>query len=217
MAPVVIGKLSTTSKAIRDEYVQHLIALSDYALKSEPEVSQYAIFVPRDEADDKTCWVLEEYATKAAFDTHMASPPVQDMIKWIGSGNILATEPLIRQLDYVDGMFFSKPEISKVNEPYVVFATIEWHPGKRDASIPYWNRVFQETKSESGTFSYGVMAAKDRPDTLHTFEVYESKEYLWDVHVKENSGVQATIRDTKDWRISLEHNLLQKVGGFLHR
>jgi quinol monooxygenase YgiN len=147
----------------------------------------------------------------------MAHPLVQDMIKWMGSGNILEGQPIIHMLDYVNGLAFSKAEVEKASDPYVVFATIEWHPRKRDESIPYWTKVFEASRSETGTFAYGILVNKDKPERLHTLEAYESKGYLWDVHVKQNAAVQETIQNTKDWRISLEHNFLRIVGGFLHR
>ena len=156
------------------------------------------------------------YANKAAFDTHMAHPLVQDMIKWMGSGNILAGAPELYMLEYLnDDLSFAKPEVASIADPYICFARIVYHPDKRQEAIPYWQNVFTETKKESGTFVYGIIVDKEKPDTLHTIEAYESKEYLWDVHVKQNNAIQESIKNTSALRVSLEHNLLKQVGGYL--
>jgi len=217
MAPVVVAKLPTASADVREQYVQRLIEISNYSRENEPSVSKYAVFVPRDEADANTAWVIEEYKDQASFDAHMAHPLVQDMIKWMGSGNILKGTPTIHMLDYVNDLSFSKPQVVKAQDPFVVFATIEWHPGKRDQSIPYWTNVLEESRTESGTFVYGVLTDSDKTEVSHTLEAYESKDYLWDVHVKQNAAVHETVKDTKQWRISLEHNFLKMVGGFISR
>ena len=197
--------------------MQRLTNISDYSRQSEPETTKYAVCIARDDADDKTCWVIEEYANRAAFDSHMAHPLVQDMIKWMSSGNILAGAPELYMLEYVDDLAFTKPEVAKVNDPYICFARIVYHPSKREEAVPYWKNVFAETKGESGTFVYGILLDKEKPDTLHTIEAYESKEFLWDVHVKQNNAIQESIKNTSSLRVSLEHNLLKQVGGYLSK
>lgn len=202
---------------ISSQYAQRLIAISNWSRDNEPDgVTKYAVCVPRDEADTTSVWVIEEYKDQTAFDSHMASSMVVDMIKWMSSGNILDGEPEMHMLDYLNGLTFVKPEVKDVKDPFIVFATIEWQPGKRADSLPYWTQVTEDGKSETGTLVYGILGAKDKPDTQRTIEAYESKEYLWDVHVK-NTGVQETVKNTKDWRISLKHDMLKMVGGFLSR
>jgi hypothetical protein len=78
MAPIVIAKLPTASSTVREEvnstlisisitcidkslqYIQRLLAISKYSHENEPGVIKYAVFIPRDEADTKTAWVIEE-------------------------------------------------------------------------------------------------------------------------------------------------------------
>merc|ERR1711982_245317 len=69
----------------------------------------------------------------------------------MSSGNILAGAPELYMLEYVDDLAFTKPEVAKVNDPYICFARIVYHPSKREEAVPYWKNVFAETKGESGT------------------------------------------------------------------
>lgn len=147
----------------------------------------------------------------------MAHPLVQDMISWMSTGNILSAPPTLYMLEYFNGLIFTKPQVSSLPDPYICFAQIVYHPGRREVAVPYWTNVFKETEAESGTLVYGLVHDKEKPDELFTIETYESKEYLWDVHVKQNSAIQESVKNTKDLRISLEHNFLKKVGGFLSK
>jgi quinol monooxygenase YgiN len=145
----------------------------------------------------------------------MAHPLVQEMIKWMSSGKILAGTPELYLLEYLNDLTFTKPDVTVLDDPYICFAHIVYRPNKRQEAIPYWEKVVAETKNESGTLVYGLVVDKEKPEELFTIETYESKEYLWDVHVARNSAIQKSIQETKSMRTSLEHNLLKKVGGYL--
>lgn len=160
--------------------------------------------------------MIEEYASKAAFDEHMASPQVADMIKWMQSGNILAGEPEIHSLSYVDDCSFAKAEVVKVQDPHISFARIEFQPGKRTEALPAWKAVYEETKGESGSYVYGLVVDEQKPDILYTMQTYESEEYLRQVHLKENKAVKGTM-ETLKMSIGVKHNNLKIVGGYLTR
>lgn len=157
------------------------------------------------------------YADQKALDEHMATAPVKEMISFMGSNPaLLEGAPTIRQLRWVDDMAFAKPEAGQLSNPFVVFAHLEFNPGKRSETLPYWQGNLACSKDESGTLVYGIAEESDKPDELFTLEVYESEDYLWNVHVKADA-VQENINKTKDLRKNLTLAKLELVGGYMCR
>jgi quinol monooxygenase YgiN len=158
--------------------------------------------------------VIEEYANKAAYDSHMAQPLVKEMIEWMSSGNVLAGEPQLYVLEYIEDKVFTKPEIVGLEDPHISFARIVFKSGKRVEALPFWLNVFEETVPESGSYLYGLLADKVMPDVLYTIQTYESEAYLRNVHLKENKAVKESWA-TLELSESVEHNVLKIVGGYL--
>lgn len=215
---LVLVKLTTTSTAIRDEYIQRLLAVSKIVATSEPDTTKYAVCLPRKgDAEQKICWVIEEYASQAALDAHMAAEPVVEMIKWMQGGDILAGPAEFSILSYLDGTVFTKPEITTLEDPFISFAKIVYSPSQRAQAIPYWKNTFAETQAESGTYLYGLVVDKEEEDVLYTIQTYESEAYLRNVHLKENKAVGESLKVLKSMSKSVEHNELRIVGGFLYK
>jgi len=148
----------------------------------------------------------------------MALPEVQDMVKWLGTGTVLSGEMKVKMnLTYVDDFFFTRPELKNAKDPFVAVAEIEYKPGGVAESIPYWKAVVEEGRNnEPGTLMYGIAKDKDpgNENMLYALEIYESKDYLYDVHVK-SSAIQNSIANTKHLRNSLKHHFLKLAGGIL--
>lgn len=147
----------------------------------------------------------------------MATTPVKEMISFMGSNPaLLEGAPTIRQLRWIGDMALTKPEASKLSNPFVVFAHLEFHPGKRPETLPYWKGNLDCSKGESGTLVYGVAEESEKPNDLFTLEVYESEDFLWNVHVKADA-VQENINKTKDLRKDLKLAKLELIGGYMCR
>lgn len=138
------------------------------------------------------------------------------MVKWLGSGEVLSGEPKVKMnLTYIDDFFFSRPELKAAKDPYVAVAEIEYKPGTVPQTIPYWKAVVEEGRNnEPGTLMYGIAKDPDNENVLYALEGYESKDYLYDVHVK-STAIQESIKNTKDLRNKLTHHFLKLAGGFL--
>lgn len=129
-----------------------------------------------------------------------SNPPVQDNLQYISS-------------DYE----FSRPEANNRTDPHVIYAELNYVPGGVATSTPYWKAVVDTGREkEPGTLAYGILKDPTKENKLATFEVYESPEYLKDVHVP-SDAISESIKNTKHLRTGLKHNLLKKVAGFLYR
>lgn len=146
----------------------------------------------------------------------MALPDVQDMVKWLGTGEVLSGDMKVKMnLTYIDDFYFTRPELKSATNPYVAVAELEYKPGAVPQTIPYWKAVVEEGRNnEPGTLMYGIAKDPEDENILYALEVYESKDYLYDVHVKSNA-IQESIKNTKHLRNNLTHHFLKLAGGFL--
>lgn len=129
--------------------------------------------------------------------------------------SLLEEPPKVHKLKSIHRM--SRPAANTAQDPYIVFGRVGYKPGLRAQGLPYWKPVFETTrdKEEDGAFVYAITTKEDEADTIYSVEMYKSKDYLWDVHVK-SDAVQENMK-TKDIRCSLHHTLLKFRGGYFHK
>lgn len=149
----------------------------------------------------------------------MSSQQVKDMGAWLQSSGVLhpSETGALHMLQYLPGMRFTRDEILQQADPHVLFAELDYVPGGVETATPYWQAVVDTGRDrEVGTLHYGIARDLEKEDRLVAFEVYESPEYLKDVHVP-SEAIQNSIANTKHLRTGLKHHALKKVGGFLHK
>ncbi|KAL1895252.1 hypothetical protein Sste5346_005398 [Sporothrix stenoceras] len=222
MPKLVFAILPTVGGQVREtQYISKLAATSAYSKANEPGVLTYSVCLPRDEADQKTIYMVEAYADQAAFDAHMQIPLVKDMIQWMGGPEpVLESAPTVLELDIVEdfGLFTRPDGVAAAADPYVVVGEVSYKDGELvEKSLAHWGKVVATTKAdEPGSLVYALARNPAEPTKLYTFEAYESKEYLWETHAK-SQAVQDNVAETKDWRAGLKHHIVKQVQGFLTR
>ncbi|KIH90813.1 hypothetical protein SPBR_00978 [Sporothrix brasiliensis 5110] len=225
MPKLVFAILPTVGGKVRDEYIAKLAATSAYAKAHEPGVLTYAVCLPRDEADQKTIYMIETYADQGALDAHMQIDLVKDMIAWMGGpAPVLEGAPTVLALDVVDdgagkfGLFARPAGVAAAADPYIVVGALAYKDAAlADKSLAYWADVAATTRAdEPGSLVYALARSAAEPAKLYTLEAYESEAYLWETHAK-SAAVQKNVADTKDWRAGLTHYFVKQVHGFLAR
>lgn len=152
---------------------------------------------------------------KAVADAHLACEAVQDLIKLFGAEPVLTDAPTVYQLEPIYS--FTKNKATEAIDPYIVFANLIYKPGTMEQSLPYWKEVASSSEhDEAGTLSYALCKEEANANMLHTVEVYESKEYLWDAHAK-SKAVTESVANTKHLREGLQQTFLKMIGGYLHK
>lgn len=113
---------------------------------------------------------------------------------------------------------FSRPELEHFQDPYIVFSVLSYIDAPSTASaMKGFQAVYDYTRiEEAGTLSYNVFRNESQTDQLHTLEIYESSEYLWDVHAA-SASVQQNMAAQKDIRIDRDLRLLKIMGGYLYQ
>ena len=156
------------------------------------------------------------YADQATLDAHMAAPLVKDLVEYMTTQAPLEAAPTIRTLSWIDGMTFTKPEADEQDHRHIVFAAVDFVPGKRDEALDYWKGIVDSSKNESGTFSYGLLKQEGEPDSLFSLEVYESEKFLQDVHASA-AAMQETIAKTTDSRKEMKLAHVKLHAGYVHK
>lgn len=156
------------------------------------------------------------YTDEDALNTHQKSPLHHSIVDLFSTQPpLLDGTPVLMQAATLHSL--TRPEISKANDPYIVFGTVDFVEGGLDESLPYWKDVFETTKEdEEGTLSYSLCRDVKDPKKLRTVEAFSSKEYLWDMHAK-SKAVADNVKHTKHLRTGLKHVFLQMVGGYFYK
>ncbi|KAF4919325.1 4-coumarate--CoA ligase-like 7 [Colletotrichum viniferum] len=215
-------RLEDIHKVVDNQALRQLSFGAEHALTKEPGTSKYAILLSRDPEKQNTIYVVEEYPSKADFDAHMALPHVQKLVSWMSATNPspLAGTPSTHFLSLPsDDFLFSRAKVPehKEKDPWVIIAELGYHPGGSATSIPCWQGVVDEGReNEKGTLVYGLARDSENREKLWTVEVYESKAYLKDVHVK-STAIAESIKNTKHLRTGLTWTFLKWKDGFLHK
>jgi quinol monooxygenase YgiN len=201
---------------------------------------------PRDESDENSLYVIEEYGAmnisyfrpadtgihgryknQAALDAHMNAEPTKAALAFVSRTDppVLTGPPSVKYLEVFDDLASIKPQIREEEDPYIVAAELVYKPGMVAESMKYWKAVAATSKNdEPGTLAYALAkdtAASQPPDprvadNLVTVEVYTSKDYLWETHVK-SQAVQDNINHTKDMREGLKHHALKNKAGYWYK
>ncbi|KAI1265299.1 hypothetical protein F5Y18DRAFT_47628 [Xylariaceae sp. FL1019] len=210
----VLATLPMKNDELRDKQIRHLTTASEYALENDTNVPKYIAMLPRDEADASSIWVFEEYASREVLDKHMEWQPVKDLVAFMTAASPLSGAPTVLELPITD-LSFTREEIKQHADPYIAVAEIEYHPDTIPEALPYWKAVVESSRKESGTLAYGVYRHPSDSNRIFTVEIYESKEYLWDVHAK-SDAVAENVKNTKNMRKGLKHTYLRRMGGHLY-
>ncbi|KAF1810533.1 hypothetical protein P152DRAFT_460234 [Eremomyces bilateralis CBS 781.70] len=123
----VVVVFETRSTEYRDAVIDLLAKIVSNTKATEPGALKYCVAVPRDPSDDRKIYCIEEYASQAANDIHMASAPVQALFKYLSeTPTALAGAPTVMTMSPLAA--FTRPEIASYNDPAISF--IELGSGK---------------------------------------------------------------------------------------
>ena len=157
------------------------------------------------------------FKDQAAYDSHQASEPVQNLFKYFGENpSLISGEP---HLSFAEASStFTRPKITEHSDPFIVWAAINYKEGKRVEALEGWKTVTSETeKNEPETLSYSILADKGNELTINTVEIYASEDYFRKVHVPSNAVKVNKEKYGDEIRTGISWQQLKLVGGFLHK
>ncbi|KAF2735571.1 hypothetical protein EJ04DRAFT_511689 [Polyplosphaeria fusca] len=214
---VVIAKLNTANGEARQTVINALAKVQEFSKPNEPGVLRHATLVSRDPSDDKSLYVIEEYADQAAFDGHMAAKATTDLISNFEANPSLFAKPTEISMSDISSSFV-RPECARAADPFVGYASIDYKEGTRDEALEGWKGVTSATQNnEPDTLSYAIVKDKGNSVSVHTFEVYASERYFKEVHATSEAVANNRAKYGDSVRTAFNLRLLKLVGGFLHR
>jgi quinol monooxygenase YgiN len=146
----------------------------------------------------------------------MSCPAVVALLELFSSDStLLQHPPTIQNLQTV--AVFTRPTIIEHENPYIVFATLDYKPDTADFAAEGFSDVCKATeKAEMGTLSYNILKDKDNKNQVKTIEAYESEEYLWDPHAT-SQAVKSNQELTKDMRTNRHLVFLKLISGYFYK
>lgn len=146
----------------------------------------------------------------------MEQAQVQDMLKWMNSGN-LAGEPELFMLDQAQGLDFIRPQVKTHPDPLLIVTDLGYKPDTAESTIPYWKAVFETTRDdEQGALLWQLAKDQKNPDRLLVVHAYESRDYLMSVHAI-SKALKESQAHGKEIQTGIKVYFLKVVGGYLYR
>ncbi|KAJ4052067.1 hypothetical protein NW756_001502 [Fusarium oxysporum] len=213
MSPtIVVSRYVAINKDARRVAVNGLSTVAKSA-QQQPGVTKYAITIPRDESDDKSCYVIEEYTDQAAYNSHLGSKAVADMTSLLSAGALLEIPVIVSVFKATSS--FTRPETSQIIDPFILIATFDYREDTRDGALEGWQDLTSAIfPTDPGTFVYTVAKDAVNADRVGSVAVYESEKYFWDTHVP-NPAIGANKAKYGDIRTKTDLAYFNIVGGYL--
>jgi len=215
---IVVGTLSLSSPSARDRVLAEINTVSEYSRQNEHGVLKHSATVLRDDPTSTLLYVFEEYQNQAAFDAHLACPPVKRLLDWFESNpSLFAKQTVVLTLQPGCGM--TRPSIVEKKDPFIVLTKTEFKDN-REAELSFlrWKELRGSVeRDEPGTLLYYVCADKSDKTKVYSVEAYES-EGSWAINHEKAANVIANKGiDAVEGRTRLEVLALRKAGGYLAR
>lgn len=159
--------------------------------------------------------MIEEYASQEASDAHIKTEPVQDLINLFTTGDLLASPPEVHNNNIVSQKLLSSP-VSVSANPAIVLANFGYKPGTLENALKGWKVVIDYvTKNEDPTRAYAILAT-DGGNEVRTVEVYDSWDYVSEVHLKGPEIAENLEQNGKD-RTNKDAVRVKAVDGYFGR
>ncbi|KAF2015137.1 hypothetical protein BU24DRAFT_372042 [Aaosphaeria arxii CBS 175.79] len=215
MAPIITtARLVCKDKEAREKAIAAFHKIVEFSRANEPGVLRYIVTLPLSDDAQKEIYMIEEYASAEASASHLATEPVQELIKLFGSGEVLAAAPEVFNSSVKHAKVGPKPINVSANLA-VVIAHFGYEAGKVSDALGGWKSLVEYVvASESGTSGYAVGVDENGKD-LTVVAVYDSWDYFDNVHLK-SKGTKESRAQTREGRTGVQDVVrLRVVDGFM--
>ncbi|KAJ4305776.1 hypothetical protein N0V90_001308 [Kalmusia sp. IMI 367209] len=187
----------------------------EFTKPHEPDVLRYVVTLPAEDTTGTVLYMIEEYASQAASDAHLATQPVQDLIKLFTTTSVLAQPPEVHTSTVAASKPCSPPP-SISTSPAIVLAHFDYKPKTVAHALQGWTDVVDYvSKNEYWTRGYTVGEEKET-NSVRTVETYESWDFLEKVHMKSEAIAKNREHNGKD-RVGQGAVRVVAVDGYLGR
>ncbi|KAF2709913.1 hypothetical protein K504DRAFT_430016 [Pleomassaria siparia CBS 279.74] len=218
MSPIV-----TTARIVCKDRESRVKALDvfhkivEFSEPNEPGVLRYVVTLPVEDTTGTVLYMIEEYASQEASDSHLSTAPVKALIELFTTGDVLAGAPEVSTLPIVFNKT-AKQAPSVSDNPAIILANFEYKSGTVSNAFKGWKSVVDYVSAnEDGTRGYTVLADVDTRKEVRTVEVYDSWDFVENVHLK-SPAIRANVEQNGKDRTDVKGAVRVKfVDGFLGR
>lgn len=144
------------------------------------------------------------YADQAASDAHVATPPVQDLIKLFTTGDVLAQPPEVHNASVAVKSVSGAP-IPASSNPAIVILNVDYKSGTTTHAVQGWREAGESVKSIKG-FNVWTVAEDKEASSVRAIYVGDSWESFDTFHKsgvaqrnqehngKDRTGVQGAVK-----------------------
>ncbi|KAF2673309.1 hypothetical protein BT63DRAFT_410330 [Microthyrium microscopicum] len=181
MAPLVfVADIKTVSQEARDQAIQHLYKVTDYAYANESGTSRYLVCIPIDDSDNTSIYMVEGYKATKDQEAHRAAPPVAELFKALGGG-LVSAPPAAYTLSPVAGFQRSgltTPPAGAV----IILTTFGYHAGYTGFAVEGWKALVAHAQAnEPGALAVSILEDAEG-SKIHSVQVFDSEQSA-DAHV----------------------------------
>ncbi|KAF2451867.1 hypothetical protein P171DRAFT_478888 [Karstenula rhodostoma CBS 690.94] len=216
MAPILVtARIVCSSKEARATVLSAFQKIVEFTQPHEPDVLRYVVTLPADDTTETVLYMIEEYASQAASDAHLATQPVKDLITLFTTTSVLAAPPEVHT-STVTASKLCAPPPSPSTAPAIVLAHFEYKPDTVARALQGWAAVVEYVR-EKEYWTRGYTVGKEKGKScVRTVETYESWEVLEKVHLKSEAVAKNRKHNGSD-RIGQGAVRVVAVDGFLGR
>ncbi|ORY09985.1 hypothetical protein BCR34DRAFT_359201 [Clohesyomyces aquaticus] len=176
MVPIVTtAKIVCVDKEARKKVLDAFHQIVEFSRQNEAGVLRYMVTIPLEDQSGTDLYMIEEYASAAANESHIATPPVQELLTLFGKGGILSSKPEVSTLP-ISYRTNSSSAIPTLSSLAIVIGRYKCeHGGSADAL----RKVMTESEGSKDDYvplsDYVIMEEKES-GRLKTVGIYEGWE-----------------------------------------
>ncbi|PVH93824.1 hypothetical protein DM02DRAFT_694854 [Periconia macrospinosa] len=203
---IVTARIVCASPSAREKVLAAFHKIIEFTYPNEPDVLRYVVTLPLDDTTGTVLYMIEEYASSAANDAHVATAPVQDLIQLFTTGNVLAQPPEVHICPVVGHKTSAKVSRIEAN-PAIVLAHVVYKPDTLSHALKGWRKVVEYVESNEYWTQGYTLGKEEESNCVRTVEVYESWGFVDKVHAgseavrenakengKDRTGIEGTVR-----------------------
>jgi len=198
----------------RDRIVSLLHAITEYSRQHETGVLRYLTCLEVD--DEKSIYMVEEYASAEWHASHMASTPVRALLEAFKTEKLVSSAPETHSI--TPSYAYQRPgHVWPTAATHIVLANFWYHKGYAPYSLAGWKEYMDYCYAEEApALAYAILGDSEN-DVVRTVQVFENAEYVRDVHIKSQALKKNQTQNSSYRTGQKEIVKLRVVQGFMGR
>ncbi|KAJ4376018.1 hypothetical protein N0V83_001298 [Neocucurbitaria cava] len=205
------AKLTFKSPEAREKAIDAFRKVIAFTNPNEPEVLAYVCALPVDDTTKTEIYMIEEYASQAASDAHLATQPVQDLINLFTTGDVLAGAPEVHN-SFVAAKNTSESPVPVSSNPAILLVNVGYKAGTTANALSGWKSTGERALSSVKGFHVFVAAEDKESSSVRAVYVLDG----WKAAEEfEKSGIEKQTE--KDRAGGVETVKIRAVDGYVKR